>query len=145
MTLTLSDAVRVTLYPNSASPPPSTSSLSLSSIISLETMGRVLLKVYALGLLSCPFTNCVVDNVYLRLSFSATVGSFCSTLHIRLPLANFRKNFRVGKTSLMNQYVNKRFSNQYKATIGADLCVSFTFLSLSHTHTHYLMRIMILV
>jgi len=31
--------------------------------------------------------------------------------------------YRVGKTSLMNQYVNKRFSNQYKATIGADLCV----------------------
>lgn len=27
---------------------------------------------------------------------------------------------RVGKTSLMNQYVNKKFSNQYKATIGAD-------------------------
>jgi len=26
----------------------------------------------------------------------------------------------VGKTSLMNQYVNKRFSHQYKATIGAD-------------------------
>mmetsp|Transcript_21488 Transcript_21488/g.19554 ORF Transcript_21488/g.19554 Transcript_21488/m.19554 type:complete len:211 (+) Transcript_21488:100-732(+) len=26
----------------------------------------------------------------------------------------------VGKTSLMNQYVNKRFSSQYKATIGAD-------------------------
>ena len=26
----------------------------------------------------------------------------------------------VGKTSLMNQYVNKRFSLQYKATIGAD-------------------------
>ncbi|OMJ69201.1 hypothetical protein SteCoe_33141 [Stentor coeruleus] len=26
----------------------------------------------------------------------------------------------VGKTSLMNQYVNKRFSQQYKATIGAD-------------------------
>ena len=26
----------------------------------------------------------------------------------------------VGKTSLMNQFVNKRFSNQYKATIGAD-------------------------
>jgi hypothetical protein len=30
----------------------------------------------------------------------------------------------VGKTSLMNQYVNKRFNNQYKATIGADLYVS---------------------
>lgn len=26
----------------------------------------------------------------------------------------------VGKTSLMNQYVHNRFSNQYKATIGAD-------------------------
>lgn len=26
----------------------------------------------------------------------------------------------VGKTSLMNQYVHKRFSTQYKATIGAD-------------------------
>jgi len=26
----------------------------------------------------------------------------------------------VGKTSLMNQYVNKKFSKQYKATIGAD-------------------------
>ena len=25
-----------------------------------------------------------------------------------------------GKTSLMNQYVNKKFSSQYKATIGAD-------------------------
>ena len=26
----------------------------------------------------------------------------------------------VGKTSLMNQYVNKKFSNHYIATIGAD-------------------------
>ena len=26
----------------------------------------------------------------------------------------------VGKTSLMNQYVNNKFSSQYKATIGAD-------------------------
>ncbi|KAJ3126192.1 Ras- protein Rab-7 [Nowakowskiella sp. JEL0407] len=26
----------------------------------------------------------------------------------------------VGKSSLMNQYVNRKFSNQYKATIGAD-------------------------
>ena len=26
----------------------------------------------------------------------------------------------VGKTALMNQYVNRKFSNQYKATIGAD-------------------------
>lgn len=29
-------------------------------------------------------------------------------------------HFRVGKTSLMNQYVNKKFTSQYKATIGAD-------------------------
>ena len=28
--------------------------------------------------------------------------------------------YSVGKTSLMNQYVNKKFSNAYKATIGAD-------------------------
>ncbi|KAH1114112.1 hypothetical protein J1N35_007490 [Gossypium stocksii] len=28
-------------------------------------------------------------------------------------------NSGVGKTSLMNQYVNRKFSNQYKATIGA--------------------------
>ena len=28
--------------------------------------------------------------------------------------------FSVGKTSLMVQYVNKKFNNQYKATIGAD-------------------------
>lgn len=27
---------------------------------------------------------------------------------------------RVGKTSLMNQYVNKKFTGNYKATIGAD-------------------------
>jgi Ras-related protein Rab-7A len=26
----------------------------------------------------------------------------------------------VGKTSLMNQYVNRRFTGQYKATVGAD-------------------------
>ena len=26
----------------------------------------------------------------------------------------------VGKTSLMSQFVNQKFSNQYKATIGAD-------------------------
>ena len=29
-------------------------------------------------------------------------------------------HIRVGKTSLMHQYVNKKFSNHYKATIGAD-------------------------
>lgn len=32
----------------------------------------------------------------------------------------------VGKTSLMNQYVNKKFTNQYKATIGADFLTKET-------------------
>lgn len=33
---------------------------------------------------------------------------------------NARVYDSVGKTSLMNQYVNQKFTNQYKATIGAD-------------------------
>merc|ERR1712151_621134 len=46
-----------------------------------------------------------------------------------LPMSNRKKvllkviilgDSGVGKTSLMNQYVNKKFTNQYKATIGAD-------------------------
>ena len=32
----------------------------------------------------------------------------------------FPINVSVGKTSLMNQYVNKKFTVHYKATIGAD-------------------------
>lgn len=44
----------------------------------------------------------------------------------------------VGKTSLMNQYVNKRFSNQYKATIGADLYVSDSNLCFHWLRTLYL-------
>ena len=39
----------------------------------------------------------------------------------------------VGKTSLMNQYVNKKFSNQYKATIGAD------FLTKEVRSSHFLL------
>lgn len=34
----------------------------------------------------------------------------------------------VGKTSLMQQYVNKKFSTQYKATIGADFLTKELFL-----------------
>ena len=37
-----------------------------------------------------------------------------------LTTPRLRPNRSVGKTSLMNQYVNKKFSSQYKATIGAD-------------------------
>ena len=46
------------------------------------------------------------------------VGGACSRLTPRPAWRPPRR--RVGKTSLMNQYVNRRFSNQYKATIGAD-------------------------
>jgi len=41
-------------------------------------------------------------------------------LEIELTSSPFTFLFSVGKTSLMNQYVNQRFSSQYKATIGAD-------------------------
>lgn len=44
--------------------------------------------------------------------------------HHRLPPSSLQpppqKNLSVGKTSLMNQYVSKKFSQAYKATIGAD-------------------------
>ncbi|KAL9716041.1 Ras- protein Rab-7 [Leucoagaricus gongylophorus] len=58
-------------------------------------MGRVLLKVIILG----DSGSVVQRYIYLNLTLAC---------------------LSVGKTSLMNQYVNKRFSNQYKATIGAD-------------------------
>ena len=35
-------------------------------------------------------------------------------------LMHTKHTHSVGKTSLMNQYVNKKFTSQYKATIGAD-------------------------
>lgn len=41
-------------------------------------------------------------------------------LPIKVTITHTHFFFRVGKTSLMNQYVNRKFSNQYKATIGAD-------------------------
>lgn len=50
-------------------------------------------------------------------------GMFCNWHHSLLNIPNkctVCVTYRVGKTSLMNQYVNKKFSNQYKATIGAD-------------------------
>ena len=48
----------------------------------------------------------------MHLSGFITVSECCPVIYLFPP--------RVGKTSLMNQYVNKKFSNQYKATIGAD-------------------------
>ena len=42
----------------------------------------------------------------------------------------------VGKTSLMNQYVNRKFSNQYKATIGADFLTKEVRNACVHAHMH---------
>jgi Ras-related protein Rab-7A len=44
------------------------------------------------------------------------------TTHQRVSIlkVNLLGDMGVGKTSLMNQYVNKRFSNQYKPTLGVD-------------------------
>lgn len=47
------------------------------------------------------------------MSFFVYLAHNCRLRSLTLPLS-------VGKTSLMNQYVTKKFSNQYKATIGAD-------------------------
>ena len=44
----------------------------------------------------------------------------CSTCAIHRALNILCRAITAGKTSLMNQYVNKKFSSQYKATIGAD-------------------------
>lgn len=42
----------------------------------------------------------------------------------------------VGKTSLMNQYVNKRFSTQYKATIGADFLTKEVYIESPHLNNN---------
>lgn len=58
-------------------------------------------------------------RVWLKHCF-ATSFPLCSVLGTASCTARqeFMLTLSVGKTSLMNQYVNKRFSNQYKATIG---------------------------
>ena len=53
------------------------------------------------------FIRSTVNSLFLCDCFSCKL-MFTHTLH------------SVGKTSLMNQYVNKKFTSQYKATIGAD-------------------------
>ena len=90
-----------------------------------STMGRVLLKVL---FISHPSTSSNLSESNRSqgyhpgrqwVSLSTYPDTFLSFLQNLVPS-------RVGKTSLMNQYVNKRFSNQYKATIGADLYGSVT-------------------
>lgn len=66
---------------------------------------KVLLKVIILG-----------DSGYVWPVAIRPTALLTTAINICLSLLRFR----VGKTSLMNQYVNHKFSNQYKATIGAD-------------------------
>ncbi|XP_045547603.1 ras-related protein rab7 isoform X1 [Salmo salar] len=78
---------------------------------------KVLLKVIILGdsgllLVGCPTHLQCLQKVF-TLGF-AGIQIFISSCRPFIP------DIRVGKTSLMNQYVNRKFSNQYKATIGAD-------------------------
>lgn len=93
-------------------------------------MGRVLLKV---GIRPLSLYGIIADMVLCaRLSFSATAGAYHDALLVqRVFTVGLTSWYSVGKTSLMNQYVNKRFSNQYKATIGADLCVKTFVRSIS--------------
>ena len=53
-------------------------------------------------------------------AFDPLPNTFCRA-HWRTNYVNVHIHHdRVGKTSLMNQYVSKKFTDQYKATIGAD-------------------------
>ena len=79
---------------------------------------KVLMKVILLGD-SGWVLNLMRFSTFFSLNFrfpsTASPGAWL------LIVVSFRR--RVGKTSLMNQYVNNKFSNQYKATIGADFLV----------------------
>ncbi|MGH0185392.1 UNVERIFIED_CONTAM: hypothetical protein FKN15_017924 [Acipenser sinensis] len=100
---------------------------------------KVLLKVIILGDSGVGKTSLM--NQYVNKKFSnqykATIGADFLTKEVMVDdrLVTMQRLRRmqilltdlsllvfnsVGKTSLMNQYVNKKFSNQYKATIGAD-------------------------
>lgn len=83
-------------------------------------MGRVLLKVF----LYCKTRiHCIH---YLLLGYHSRRQRVGGHIHSGfIFIESICLNTSVGKTSLMNQYVNKRFSNQYKATIGADLYAPF--------------------
>ena len=63
----------------------------------------------------------VCDWCYLFVLFSWSMRRTCTTCVQRTLLKLIiLGDSGVGKTSLMNQYVNRKFSKQYKATIGAD-------------------------
>jgi GTPase SAR1 family protein len=68
---------------------------------------------HALGVSNCALTNCFQEKQLY------TIYTMASRKKVLLKVIILGDS-GVGKTSLMNQYVNKKFSNQYKATIGAD-------------------------
>jgi GTPase SAR1 family protein len=65
---------------------------------------------HALGVSNCALNNCFQEKQLYTMASRKKV----------LLKVIILGDSGVGKTSLMNQYVNKKFSNQYKATIGAD-------------------------
>lgn len=74
-------------------------------------------------------------NLYHLFIFALSLQSTVSVILL------FSSTVSVGKTSLMNQYVNKKFSNQYKATIGADfltkeVMVDDRLVTMQVRHTH---------
>lgn len=92
----------------------------------LCTTGAIKLNYHAAawyllhGLLCSPFpVNTQTESIQIKRHRTAAIVIMSSGKKILLKVIILGDS-SVGKTSLMNQYVNKRFSNQYKATIGAD-------------------------
>ena len=71
-----------------------------------------------------PKPRCFIafGTTHLSASLSKTVPCLVNMSHRQKKLLKviILGDSGVGKTSLMNQYVNKKFTSQYKATIGAD-------------------------
>ena len=86
-------------------------------------MGRVLLKVCYIVLdINSLYSSREILVLQVIILGDSGYVTHSPTLYQKLKSV---VSCSVGKTSLMNQYVNKRFSNQYKATIGADLYAKF--------------------
>ena len=81
------------------------------SIVSVQSI------LYCLNTLNGIVTTLCYNNTLYEHNFSLSLSLFLSLFSLSLSLS---LSDSVGKTSLMNQYVNKKFTSQYKATIGAD-------------------------
>lgn len=65
----------------------------------------------------------IMSSMFLSVSVHLHLVCYCHScwhFHFHFDLHPLLFFGSVGKTSLMNQFVHKKFSNQYKATIGAD-------------------------